>query len=233
VVLRRVGVVGLMVGLALVAFSVPAWAHVTISPDRAQKGASDVEIAIRVPNEETTPTTKVQVFFPTSPPFSSVLPEAVPGWTVSVITSKLAKPIHTDDGDITDVVTEATWTADTGGGIPVGEYQRFQVIVGQMPSTATAVTLKALQTYANGDIVRWIEDPSGPNPAPVLQITSGSGGTTTANTTPATPASTSGLAKKSQVDSAKSVGLVALIIGVVALLVALGGFVVGRRTRTA
>jgi uncharacterized protein YcnI len=226
-------VAGIVVGMALVGLSAPAWAHVTISPDSAQKGASDVEIAFRVPNEETTATTKVQVFFPTNPPFLSVLPEAVPGWKVAVVTSKLAKPIHTDDGDINDVVTEATWTADSGGGIPVGEYQRFQVIVGQMPSTATAVTLKALQTYANGDIVRWIEDPSGETPAPILQITSGSGGTTTATTTPAASASTTGLAKKSQVDSAKSVGLIALIIGVVALLVALGGFVVGRKTRAA
>jgi uncharacterized protein YcnI len=221
-------VAGLVVGLALVGLSVPAWAHVTISPDSAQKGASDVEIAFRVPNEETTPTTKLQVFFPATPPFLSVLPESVPGWTVAVVTTKLAKPIHTDDGDITEVVTEATWTADTGGGIPVGEYQRFQVIVGQMPSATGPVTLKALQTYANGDIVRWIEDASGENPAPVLQITSGSGATT-ATTTPAASASTSGLAKKSQVDSAKSVGLVALIVGIVALLVGLGGFVMGRR----
>jgi uncharacterized protein YcnI len=216
--------------LALVVMSVPAWAHVTISPDRAQKGASDVEIAFRVPNEETTATTKIQVFFPSNPPFLSVDPQTIPGWTASVVTTKLAKPIHTDDGDISEVVTEATWTADAGGGIPVSEYQRFQVIVGQMPSTATSVTLKALQTYANGDIVRWIEDASGENPAPVLQITSGAGGGTTATTTPPTgTASTSGLAKKSQVDSAKTLGLVGLIVGVIALLVGLGGFTMGRR----
>jgi uncharacterized protein YcnI len=230
-VLRRVGVAGLAMAAVLVGLSAPAWAHVTISPDRAQKGASDVEIAFRVPNEETTRTTKVQVFFPANPPFLSVLPQTVPGWTVSVVTTKLAQPIHTDDGDITDVVTEATWTATAGGGIPVGEYQRFQVIVGQMPSTATSVTLKALQTYANGNIVRWIEDPSGENPAPVLQITSGSGTATTPSSTPA--ATTTKTASKSSVDSAKSVGIVALIVGILGLLVGLGAFVMGRRKTTA
>jgi uncharacterized protein YcnI len=218
--------------LALVVMSVPAWAHVTISPDSAQKGASDVEIAFRVPNEETTATTKLQVFFPADPPFLSVLPESVPGWTVSVVTSKLAKAIHTDAGDITEVVTEATWTATAGGGIPVGEYQRFEVIVGQMPSSASSVTLKALQTYANGDIVRWIEDPSGENPAPVLQLTSGSssGTATTAPATSGDQASTK-TASKSSVDSAKTLAVVALIVGIVGLLLALGGFAVGRRTR--
>jgi uncharacterized protein YcnI len=229
-VLRRVGMAGLVIGVALVGLAVPAWAHVTISPDSVQKGASDVEIAFRVPNEETTPTTKIAVFFPANPPFLSVLPQSLPGWTTSVVTTKLPKPIHTDDGDITEVVTEADWKANAGGGIPVGEYQRFQVIVGQMPSTAGSVTLKALQTYANGDLVRWIEDPSGENPAPVLQLTSGSGTATTVPSTSSTPAP-SKTASKSSVDSAKTLGLVALIVGAVALLVALGGFAMGRRKR--
>src|ERR1700704_2108428 len=96
-------VAGIAAG-ALIVGPAPAWAHVTLAPASAVKGATDVEIAFRVPNEETTPTTKLQVFIPANPPFLGVLPQATPGWTAAVVTTKLATPIHTDDGDVTEVV---------------------------------------------------------------------------------------------------------------------------------
>jgi uncharacterized protein YcnI len=227
-VFRRAAVFGL-VASAVVAFGGTAWAHVTVAPESVVKGTSDAEISFRVPNEATTATTKLQVFIPSNPPLLGVLAQAVPGWTDAVVTTKLAKPIHTDDGDVTDVVSEVTWTAtNAAAGIKPGEYGKFSIIVGQVPDTATAITLKALQTYANGDVVRWIEDPKGENPAPILTLTaaqtSGSTPATSPATTPTTTVSAEGLAKTSQVDSARTIGIIGIVVGALGLLVGAGAF---------
>ena len=39
----------------------------------------------------------------------------MPGWTVAVEKTKLAKPVTTDDGQVTEAVTKITWTATDGG----------------------------------------------------------------------------------------------------------------------
>lgn len=236
--LRRAGVVGLLV-CAVVAFGGVAWAHVTLTPTSVVKGTSDVEIGFRVPNEETTAVTKLQVFLPSNPPFLGVLAQPMAGWTDAVVTTKLAKPIQTDDGPVTDVVSEVTWTATSAAtGIKPGEYGKFEIIVGQIPDTATAVTLKALQTYANGDIVHWIEGPTGDHPAPILTLAATADTTaTTANGSGSTPTTTgqtaatlpTNIAKTSDVNSAKTLSAIGIGVGVVALVLALAAFVLGRR----
>jgi uncharacterized protein YcnI len=226
---RRIVFSGLVVAL-LVFMAAPAWAHVTITPDTAEKGGSDVEISFRVPNEEdTASTTKLQVAIPTDHPLASALAQAVPGWTATVSTVHLAKPIHTDDGDIGDAVSEITWTADSATtAIKPNEFGKFEIIVGQLPSDTSEITFKAIQTYSNGDVVRWIETetPGGPeaeHPAPVLTLTaSGEAATpTTQPTTSATtPAASTGTIKTAQDDAntAKTIGIIAIIFAVIALV---------------
>jgi uncharacterized protein YcnI len=232
----------LVVGMVCVG-AMPAWAHVTVAPESAPRGASDVEITFRVPNEETKAnTTKIDIEVPSSPPLLNALAQSVPGWTDSVVTTHLAKPIQTDDGPVTDVVSEVTWTADSASsGIKPGEFAKFEILVGSLPSTGDQIVFKALQTYSNGDVVQWIDPvtPNGPpadHPTPILQLTSPttatapSGGTTS----PSTPAATSsgaGLAKKSQVDSARTIGIVGVVIGALGLLA--GGAALLRRRRPA
>src|ERR1700690_1572556 len=133
---KMVAASALAVGLVF-AGAIPAWAHVTVSPDSAPKGASDVEITFRVPNEEAkASTTKIQIALPTSPPVLNALAQTVPGWTAAVVTTHLAKPIQTDDGPVTDVVTEVTWTANSAAtGIPPADFQKFEILVGSLPST--------------------------------------------------------------------------------------------------
>lgn len=240
--LRRIAVAALTLGIVLF-LAAPAWAHVTIAPDTAEKGGSDVEIAFRMPNEESAASaTELDVQIPTNPPLLSVLAQAVPGWTASVQSVHLAKPIHTDDGDISDAVSEVTWKAiSAADGIKPNEFGKFEVIVGQLPTSAS-ITFPAIQTYSNGDVVRWIETqtPNGPepeHPAPVLTLTSG--GATTATTQPATATTTptgsssaTGTVKTAQDDAntAKTIGIIAIIFAVIALIaVALSMF----RKRTA
>jgi uncharacterized protein len=72
------------------------------------------------------------------------------------------------------VVSQVTWTAKNGG-IQPGQYQDFQVNLGQLPASGQLV-FKALQTYSSGEQVNWNEvsvdksvEPE--HPAPVLTIT--------------------------------------------------------------
>lgn len=230
-VLRRVGVAGLVMGTVFLVGG-PAWAHVTISPDSAPKG-TDAVLAFNVPDEsETLDTTQVAIFFPAEHPIADALIEPIPGWTAAVATEKVSKPIKTDTGSVTDRVKSVTWT---GGKIGPGDFQQFVVSVG-LPADANSLVFKALQTYSDGSITHWIETTSASgaepeHPAPVLTLTAGSD-TSTATTT--TPSSGSGsgsgnVATKSDVDSAKTTGIIGVVLGALGLVVAIGAFAAGRK----
>ena len=107
------------------ALAVPAaaQAHVTLQPKTAVAGAYTV-LDVRVPNErDNASTVKVDVQFPDGFPAASYQPIA--GWKVKVIRKKLAKPIQTDDGPITEGIDRMIWTGSkrTGlGKIGPGEF---------------------------------------------------------------------------------------------------------------
>src|SRR3954452_8996355 len=154
----------------------PAFAHVTVSSASAAKGGFSA-MTFRVPTEkDNASTTKVQVAFPTDTPLASVSVKPVPGWTAQVAKTKLATPISSDDGPITDAVSQITWTASSPArAVHPGEYQEFGVSAGPLPTSTDALTFKALQTYSDGSVVRWIDTqtPGGPeaeHPAPTLKL---------------------------------------------------------------
>lgn len=145
-----------LVALTVFAVDVPAWAHVTVSSTDAMQGGYAV-LTFRVPTESATAsTTKLQVQFPAETPIASVLVKAQPGWSFTTITSKLAKPVTTDDGDsITDGVSEIDWSADSPeDAIKPGEFGEFQVSAGPLPKVST-LAFGALQTYSDGTVVAW------------------------------------------------------------------------------
>lgn len=188
--LRAAAVAG-AAGASVVLLAVPALAHITISPDTAQAGSTAV-LTFHVPNEEATAdTTKIDVKIPTDHPIADLLVEPVAGWSVSVQTVKLAKPLVTDDGRFTQAVSEVTWS---GGKIVPGQFQDFAIITDPLPTGVSSLAFKTLQTYSNGDVVRWIDlaqpgQPEPDHPAPMLTLTAGT--STTAGSTVAAPASTS------------------------------------------
>jgi uncharacterized protein YcnI len=171
---RVAAAAGALAAVAVLAAAGSASAHVTVHPDSYAKGASDGTLTFRVPNEEDSArTTKVQVFFPAGHPVPGVLVAPLPGWTATTKVTKLKTPITTDDGSITEAVSEVDWTK---GAIAPGQYQDFTVAFGQLPDDTDQLEFKALQTYSDGTIVRWIEqarpgqdEPE--NPAPVLKLT--------------------------------------------------------------
>lgn len=95
-------------------------------------------------------------------------------WKIDVTKSKLAKPLDVHGKKINEAVSKVTWTAE-GDGIKAGFFQQFPLSVGQLPEDADQLVFKALQTYSNKEVVRWIEEPTEggdepENPAPVLAL---------------------------------------------------------------
>lgn len=214
-----------LVPMALLALSllVPAAAeaHVTVQPPEAPEGAYTV-LDVRVPNEsEDATTTKVAVQFP--PGFGDVSYQAVPGWSVEVVHQKLKQPIETDDGPITEGVKEVIFS---GGRLAPGQFQDFPLSV-QIPGKAgEELTFKAVQTYDNGEVVRWIGAPESEHPAPrVLVLPPKEAGEAT-NARSASESSGSGGS------SDTGLAIAALVIAVIALLLG-GAAVLGSRRRTA
>ncbi|HEX5609792.1 MAG TPA: YcnI family protein [Solirubrobacterales bacterium] len=159
---------------AVLALAVPAAAsaHVTLQPEEAAAGSFAV-LDVRAPNErDDAATTKVEVQLPPGFVFASY--QAVPGWSAAVKMQKLAKPVDTDDGPITSEVRQMTWTADGDqAGIQPGQFQDFPISV-QIPGEAgNSLTFKALQTYDDGEVVRWIGGPEAEYPAPQVAVTEG------------------------------------------------------------
>jgi uncharacterized protein len=216
---RRLLAVVTVAGAAL-AVAFPASAHVTVDAPGATRGGSDQIINVRVPTEsDTAATIGLKLQLPAATPIASVLVQPIAGWTFTETSSTLAKPIVTDDGNITSAVTEIDWTA-TAGGIAPKEFQDFVLIAGQLPD-APSITFKAIQQYSDGSTVSWIETPAPgssvtpDHPAPVLTL-----------------AADEAVVQK----SSKSSNTAPVILSIVALVVAaaaLGVAVVGRARRGA
>ncbi|AZM61336.1 MULTISPECIES: YcnI family protein [unclassified Streptomyces] len=176
----RIAAAGAVAGVTVLAVSSPALAHVSVQPEgEAAKGGYAV-VGFKVPNErDNASTTKLEVTFPTDHPLASVMPQPVEGWDVEVTKSKLDKPLEMHGKKINEAVSKVTWTAQ-GDGIEPGFYQKFPVSVGTLPEDADELVFKALQTYSNKEVVRWIEVPQEgqeepEHPAPVLALSAASG----------------------------------------------------------
>lgn len=178
--LRRVGAVVGAAAVVLVATALPAAAHVTVNPKEATQG-SYAKLAFRVPNERPQSTEKVEVAFPAEQPLASVSVRPTPGWNVVVTKRKLDKPLKVHGRDIAEAVDRITWTADSAAtAIKAGEFQEFEVSAGPLPEDADKLVFKALQTYTGGEVVRWIDEPTGSeepeHPAPTLALTKAENG---------------------------------------------------------
>ncbi|ARF77224.1 hypothetical protein B7C62_17655 [Kitasatospora albolonga] len=153
----------------------PAAAHVSVQPQGEAAKGGYATLNFKVPNErDQASTVKLEVNFPADHPLSSVTPEAVPGWKIDITKGKLDKPLEVHGRKITEAVTKVTWTAD-GSEIAPGYFQQFPVSVGQLPENADQLIFKAIQTYDNKEVVRWIEEPTAngeepDSPAPVLKL---------------------------------------------------------------
>jgi periplasmic copper chaperone A len=212
----------------VLAFPAAAGAHVTVQPGEVPAGGF-TRLDVRVPTErENASTTKVEVQFP--PGFTTASTEPVPGWTAEVTRAKLAKPQVNDEGEkITDRVDTVTWTGDgEQGKIGPGEFQDFGLSVAIPDKAGSALTFKAVQTYSNGEVVRWIGPPDSEEPAPQVKLTAaereGGGAAPAAQQEPAGDGDGGG--------GSDALSIIALIVGAAGLAAGLAALLRGRgRTR--
>jgi uncharacterized protein YcnI len=246
---RRTAAATFVAAVAAVALAAPASAHVTVDADDAQQGATDSILTFRVPNEEATATTvKVTIAFPTKTPLPSVIPAPKPGWSLSTTKTKFNPPITTDDGTITDGVTQVVYAAKTpADGIPVGAFETFQILVGPLPEKATSLAFPTLQTYSDGKTVSWIQPVTDPanepdSPAPTLELVAAgsdenqspaSGSGPAEPSAPASPSSDSHAAvTRADVDAARNLGIAGVVVGGLGLIAGVVGTLRGRRPRS-
>ncbi|MEU9454700.1 YcnI family protein [Streptomyces sp. NPDC048277] len=237
----RIAAAAAVAGTAVLAVSSPAFAHVSVQPEgTAAKGGYAV-IDFKVPNErDNASTTKVEVNFPTDHPLASVMPQPMAGWKIEVTKTKLAKPLEMHGEQIGEAVTKVTWTATDGKGIGAGYFQKFPLSVGALPENTDELVFKAIQTYSNKEVVRWIEvqqdgqdEPE--NPAPVLTLSAATAdhhGSATAEDTAArtetTASSDSGSSGGSDT-TARVLGVVGIAVGAAGVAY---GVLAGRRRST-
>lgn len=162
-------------GVALLATAVPAFAHVTAQPGSAEQGGYTV-VTLRVPTEsETAGTVSLQVTLPADHPITSVRTSPRPGWTATTTSAPLDPPVERSGRTITEAVRTVTWTADPGVRIGPGEFADFPLSLGPLPEDTDLLVLPAVQTYDDGEVVAWDQEP-GPDgaeperPAPTVAL---------------------------------------------------------------
>ena len=145
----------MIVVLLVALLAAPAAAHVTVTPEIARPGET-VELTFSVQNERPDATTVgLDLFLPPGVPAEIA---EHPGWSIT----------NQGNGEI------AFAADDPADAIPPGRTEDFKLTLGPLPRQERLV-FKALQHYADGQVVRWIQT-SGPNderPAAILDLSQG------------------------------------------------------------
>ncbi|MGR6321171.1 DUF1775 domain-containing protein [Micromonospora soli] len=172
--LLRVSLAAVAGVAAAVLLGAPAMAHVEVEADHPQAGARDVTVTFN--GEAESPRAGIRserVVLPSGiSPQDVRLAKAPNGWKLS------ANP---------DGFTVA------GPALKVGQDAVWAITVAQLPSNATELPFKTLETYSDGNVVRWIEipqagQPEPANPAPVLKLQPAAAVPTGASPTPSSAA---------------------------------------------
>jgi periplasmic copper chaperone A len=209
--------------VAVLALAPAAVAHVTVQPEEAPAGGF-TRLDVRVPNErDNADTTKVDVQFP--PGFLSVSYQPVPGWDIEITKRKLDKPVEQFGEQVTEEVGRITFT---GGTIGPGQFQDFGLSLAVPDKPGTAVAFKAIQTYSNGEVVRWIGPPDSEEPAPQVKLTAAEA----AGGAAAEPAAGQPAADGSDDDGGSdTLAIIALTVGIAGLAAGLAALFLRRGAR--
>ena len=247
------------VSVLLVATAGPAAAHVTVQPGEATKGGFTKIAFRVPNESDTAGTVRLEVAFPTDTPIASVRTRPMAGWTAQRRTEQLATPVQSGEAQITEAVRTVTWTAEPGVRIGPGEFTEFELSLGRLPDNVDRLVLPAVQTYDDGSVVRWDEAPpadGGAEPehlAPVLRLvdaeqdgpaaaapaptgTNAAAPNQTApnqtapnQTAPNSAEPNAAEPNAGQDDTARLLGALGLLAGALALGLAIGAIVAGRR----
>jgi uncharacterized protein YcnI len=150
--------IGVLAGLGVLAAAGPAAAHVGVSADKNRAGATDVTLTFHGEAENPSGIKSERVVLPEGiAPADVTLVKAPAGWTF-----------------------QATADGFTVGGkaLASGKDAEWKVKVAKLPDGETRLSFKTLETYADGEVSRWIEvqedgkeEPE--NPAPLIKLKPG------------------------------------------------------------
>jgi len=235
----------LAAGALLALAPAPAQAHISLHPNTIPAGAF-VTLDVRVPGEQAGAYAyKLDMLVP--PGFTEIDTQNVPGWSVREVMTKLTKPIQTDEGPISEEVSQIVWTGDRSalGRLENGQFIQFPLSIA-MPSDIAGQSLafKTIQYYSNGKVVHWIGPPSAEYPAPTINVTARGGviedvaGAEAGPTPGDVPGGQSGAAApaavvKSSGGASKGLAITALVIGALGLVAGVAGLIVARRRQAA
>ncbi|KAB1986567.1 YcnI family copper-binding membrane protein [Streptomyces triticiradicis] len=230
----RLVAAGTVAATAVLTLSAPAFAHVSVQPEGVAAKGSYAVVNFKVPNEsDTAATTRVEVNLPADHPLASVMPQKIDGWTVKVTKSKLDKPVTAHGEKIGEAVTKVTWTAD-GKGIEPGFFQKFPLSIGALPEDTDSLVFKAVQTYSDKSVVRWIEpqkegaeEPEHPAPTLVLSAATEGGHHGSAAAEDASHTEESAEHTDEAASAADGSDTTARVLGVVGIVVGLAGVAYG------
>ena len=233
---------GLLAAAALLA-PASAQAHISLHPNTIPAGAF-ATLDVRVPGEQEGAYIKrVDVLFPAG--FTGVDYENVPGWRAHVIEAKLATPLKEDGETIDTDVSQIIWIW-TGplGKVNNGQFIDFPLSLAIPANTSgKALEFRTVQTYSNGQVVRWIDRSlTAEHPSPRINVTAKGGviedvagdeaGPAANQTGSAQTAPVANTAVvKSTSGASKGLGILALVLGALGLLVGLIALFSTRRPR--
>ncbi|MBO3737703.1 DUF1775 domain-containing protein [Actinoplanes flavus] len=152
---RTVG--ALPTGVAAAALlGAPAFAHVEVEADKAQAGATNVTLTFHGEAESQ---------------------------SAGIVSERVVLPQGIAPTDVTLVKAPRGWTftssADgftiAGPALKVGQDAEFAVKVTQLPTDATTLSFKTVETYSDGKVSRWIDlpeqgQPEPESPAPTINL---------------------------------------------------------------
>ncbi|MBX6389482.1 MAG: YcnI family protein [Frankia sp.] len=221
--------------VTVVATALPAAAHVTVSPSSAPAGGY-ATLTFKVPTEsDTASTTGLTVAFPTDTPIASVSIQPKAGWRYEVKKDTPSQPLTVHGAQINEIVTEVAWTVDGSAGIAPGEFDTFVVSAGPLPEDVDTLTFKVLQSYSDGEVVRWIDEsapgqPEPEYPAPTLTLTAAEHNDDAGQPAAEPVAAPAATEPDSSDGTARALGIAGLVVG--ALGLAVGGIALaGARRR--
>lgn len=131
--------------------AVPVQAHVTVQPRESTQGATE-KYKMRVPNEKSVPTVRLEADFPTAADITSVEEKA--GWKIELKRDSAGK------------IMGAIWS---GSSIAPRDIVEFGFLA-RNPSDATEIVWKVVQIYEDGSRSEWTGPKGSRSPAPVTQL---------------------------------------------------------------
>ncbi len=159
----------LIPALALLALAAPASAHIALDQTTAPGGGYYAGF-LRVGHGcGASPTVALRVVIPEGVMIAR--PQPKPGWTLSVQTTPLAKPVINEGAEVRERVSAITWR----GRLPADQFDQFGLML-RLPATGGPLYFPTVQTCEAGEN-RWTDIPapgaawtSVPRPAPILTL---------------------------------------------------------------